>query len=102
MYRLFFICIFLLLFLGFSQFTFSGEGHNAGKDWAERRGIDDPDDCRSRYPGRWGDDNINNSPSFTEGCLEYLRDEGITNDDDEIMNDDWDYEQEDEREDEDE
>jgi hypothetical protein len=69
----------------------------------ERKDIDDPDDCRSSYPGRWTDDNINNSPSFTEGCLEHLRDEGVANDDDEIMNeeeDDDDDDEDDENEDE--
>lgn len=65
----------------------AGEGHEAGRRWAERRGIDDPDDCLSVNRGRWANENINNSPSFTEGCMEHLRDEGITNDDDELAED---------------
>jgi len=34
-------------------------GHEAGYAWAEKRGIDDPDDCRGR------------SQSFIEGCRDY-------------------------------
>ena len=60
------------------SFSVAGEGHDAGYRWAEQNGVDDPSYC---YSSNGGD--INNSPSFTEGCLEYLRDEGITNDDDE-------------------
>jgi hypothetical protein len=102
MKKMFLVCLLLCLHLSFIQIAFAGDGHEAGREWAEREGIDDPDDCRSRYPGRWAGDNINNSPSFTEGCLEYLRDEGIINDDDEIIPDDDDYNYEDEGEDEDE
>ncbi len=82
------ICLLICLHLSLLQIAIAGEGHNAGREWAEKNGIDNPDDCRSQYPGRWVGDNINNSPSFTEGCLEYLRDEGITNDDDEIKDED--------------
>jgi len=88
MKRIILIVIFICLHLNNTQVATAGEGHDAGREWAEQNGIDDPDDCQSQYFGRWADDNINNSPSFTEGCLEYLRDEGITNDDDEIINDD--------------
>lgn len=66
-----------------SAAALAGEGHRAGYDWASQRGIDDPDSCYSRSGGA-----INNSPSFTEGCLEYLRDENITNDDDELVDED--------------
>lgn len=34
-------------------------GHEAGYDWAEEKGIDDPDDCGG------------NSNSFIEGCMSY-------------------------------
>lgn len=89
----------------FCQFQFpldayAGEGHDAGREWAEQNGIGDPDGCRSATPGRWENDNINNSPSFTEGCLEHLRDEGITNDDDELKADDDDDDDEDRDDDE--
>lgn len=36
-------------------------GHIAGYRWAERKGIDDEDDCAG------------NSRSFTEGCLAYVK-----------------------------
>lgn len=87
MRKLSFICLVFCVHLTLTQNAFAGEGYDAGWKWAEQNGIDNPDDCLSRYPGRWEDDNINNSPSFTEGCLAYLRDEGITNDD-EIIDDD--------------
>jgi hypothetical protein len=80
--KLFFTIIVSNLFL--LSPAFGGGGHDAGRDWAEENGIEDPHNCHSAYPGRWAGDNINNSPSFTEGCLEYLRDEGITNEDDEL------------------
>lgn len=60
-----------------------GSGHQAGYDWAESNNVDDPSNCYSAHPGRWAGDNINNSQSFTEGCLEYLRDNGYTDEDDE-------------------
>lgn len=59
------------------------EGHDAGYNWAWQKGIDDPDNCYSRSGGY-----ISNSPSFTKGCLEFLRDEGVTDDGDEII-DEW-------------
>lgn len=89
----FVIVIVSILFL--SSLALAGEGHDAGQEWAEQNGIDDPDNCHSAYPGRWDGDNINNSPSFTEGCLEHLRNEGITNDDDEIDDSDTSDEEED-------
>lgn len=39
-------------------------GHEAGYEWAEERGITDPDDCGG------------NSESFIEGCRAYAGDEG--------------------------
>lgn len=39
-------------------------GHEAGYDWAEENGIDDPDDCDG------------NSDSFIEGCQSYADDQG--------------------------
>ena len=65
------------LLIAFSVSTYAGEGHDAGYNWASENGIDDPDNCSSRDGG-----SINNSPSFTEGCLQYLQDSDITNDDD--------------------
>ena len=60
----------------------AGDGHDAGHRWVENHSIDDPANCYSRNGGA-----INNSPAFTEGCLEYLRDEGITNSADEPRDD---------------
>lgn len=84
----------LILYLIYPNMSWAGEGYEAGRNWAERKGIDDPDDCRSRYKGKWEDDNINNSSSFTEGCLEYLRDENITDDFDELKDETSDEENE--------
>lgn len=39
--------------------TSGGSGHQAGREWAEQKGIQDPDDCGG------------NSRSFIEGCEEY-------------------------------
>jgi hypothetical protein len=88
MRNILFICLVFCSQLIPNQNAFSGEGHDAGRAWAESKGIDNPDDCLSKYPGRWENDNINNSPSFTEGCLEYLQEEGITNDDNKIIKND--------------
>lgn len=38
-------------------------GHEAGYEWAERKGITDPDDCRG------------NSDSFIEGCVAFTEEE---------------------------
>lgn len=75
----------------FSSAAVADESHDAGYNWADNRGIDDPDDCYSSQPGRWAGDYINNSRSFTEGCLEYLKDEGVTDEDDELDDEDDDY-----------
>ncbi len=40
-----------------------GSGHEAGRDWAEEKGIDDPDDCGGK------------SQSFIEGCQEYAEEQ---------------------------
>lgn len=40
-----------------------GSGHEAGRNWAEEKGIDDPDDCGG------------NSDSFIEGCQEYAEEQ---------------------------
>lgn len=44
--------------------THDCSGHEAGREWAERRGIDDPDDCGG------------NSQSFIEGCQAYAEEQG--------------------------
>jgi hypothetical protein len=69
----------------YRPFTFKGyectvncEGHEAGYEWAEEKGIDDPDDCGG------------NSQSFIDGCRAYAEeqngsvrsDEGADNDED--------------------
>ena len=61
----------------------AGEGHDAGYSWAAEKGIDDPVNCYSA-----SGEAINNSPSFTEGCLEYLQENGVTNEDDEPTDED--------------
>ncbi|HEX4852751.1 hypothetical protein [Arenimonas sp.] len=56
-----------VLFVGECFAQYSGKygctddcsGHEAGYAWAERNGIDDPDDCGGR------------SQSFIEGCWDY-------------------------------
>jgi hypothetical protein len=54
----------------YRPFTFKGyectancEGHEAGYEWAEERGIDDPEDCGG------------NSESFIEGCRAYAEEQ---------------------------
>ena len=56
--------------LPYRPFTFKGyectancEGHEAGYEWAEEKGIDDPDDCGG------------NSESFIEGCRAYAEEQ---------------------------
>jgi hypothetical protein len=53
--------------------TFAGDpctsdcsGHEAGYNWADEKGIDDESDCDTA-----GD--TSNSPSFAEGCRDYVR-----------------------------
>ena len=53
--------------------TFAGDpctsdcsGHEAGYNWAEEKGIDDESDCDTA-----GD--TSNSPSFAEGCRDFVR-----------------------------
>lgn len=88
MNKMFLICLLSCLHLSIFQVACADEGHKAGREWAEREGIYDPGDCRITYPGRWTDDNNDNSGSFTEGCLEFLREQGITNDEDETLAED--------------
>jgi|GEM_PF-2509403 len=51
-------------------------GHEAGYEWAERKGITDPDDCSGK------------SESFIEGCKSYAEEQGYGGEDD---SDDYDY-----------
>jgi hypothetical protein len=64
--KLYFVLICLISFFC-SSYAFAGEGHDAGRNWAEEREVDDPDECYNSSGG-----SINNSASFTEGCLEYM------------------------------
>jgi len=50
-------------------------GHQAGYDWAEQNGIDDPDDCGG------------NSQSFIEGCESYAEENGSSADEDSYYED---------------
>ncbi len=53
-----------------------GSGHDAGYQWAEDNGVEDPDDCDG------------NSNSFIEGCQTYAEEQ----EDYYETNDDYDYE----------
>lgn len=53
-----------------ARLTFAGydcvddcSGHEAGYEWAESQGIDDPEDCGG------------NSESFIEGCIVYAQEQ---------------------------
>ena len=82
-----FLSILAVCIFGFCSNGYASDGHDAGYEWASDNGIDDPDECRSSQPGRWKDNNINNSEDFTEGCLQFLRDEEIIDDSDELKSD---------------
>ena len=64
-----------VLALAFAHTACADEGYDAGYEWAEFNSIDDPARCYDMSGNV-----INNSPSFTEGCLQYLHDRGITDD----------------------
>jgi hypothetical protein len=51
-------------FMGYSC-TDDCSGHEAGYNWAEENGIDDPDDCGG------------NSDSFIEGCQAYAEEQQV-------------------------
>jgi len=50
---------------------YCSSGHGAGYEWAEMKGIDDPDDCSG------------NSQSFIEGCQSYAEEQESIEDEDE-------------------
>ncbi len=57
-------------------------GHEAGYEWAEENGIDDPDDCSG------------NSQSFVEGCESWVEENGGSHDDEcENLDEDLDEEE---------
>lgn len=59
-----------LTFKGY-ECTVDCSGHEAGYQWAEEQGIDDPDDCDG------------NSGSFIEGCRAYAEEQqGVSRSDD--------------------
>lgn len=58
-----------LQFHGYSC-TDDCSGHEAGYEWAEENGIDDPDDCGG------------NSDSFIEGCQAYADEQVVDNEED--------------------
>jgi len=55
--------------------TFDCSSHEAGYRWAEKKGIQDGDDCE--IAGEHS-----NSPSFAEGCKSYVSGDSSTTDDD--------------------
>lgn len=57
----------------FHGYECSGDcsGHEAGYEWAEEKGIDDPEDCGGK------------SESFEEGCKAYAGEEGDADEEEE-------------------
>jgi hypothetical protein len=55
----------------------AADGFTAGYEWAEYQSIDDPARCYE-INGQA----INNSAAFTQGCLQYLQDQGIIDEND--------------------
>ncbi len=51
------------LYFGGNECTEDCSGHQAGYDWAEEKGITDPEDCGG------------NSDSFIEGCESYAEEQ---------------------------
>ena len=51
--------------------TYDCSGHDAGYEWAEENGIDNPDDCDG------------NSNSFIEGCQAYAEEQSTEGDESE-------------------
>lgn len=58
-----FLIMLSLMFLSIAPLAIAGEGHDAGREWAEDNDITDPDDCDG------------NSDSFIEGCQEYAEEQ---------------------------
>jgi hypothetical protein len=50
-----------------SECTYDCSGHEAGYQWAEQKGIEEPDDCGG------------NSQSFIEGCRKYANEKKVEN-----------------------
>ena len=65
----------IILTLAFAARARAESGYDAGYEWAEFNSVDDPARCYDMSGNP-----INNSPTFTEGCLQYLRDHGTIND----------------------
>jgi len=89
MKRMLFVCLFSFVSLCVAQIAVADEDYDAGWTWADDNGIVDPSDCKNQSTDQNGD-NMNKSPSFTQGCMDYLRQQGINNNDDEDMPDDGD------------
>ena len=95
MKRMFFVCLFSLVSFGIVQIAVADEDYDAGWAWADENGIVDPSDCQNQSTDQTGED-MDKSPSFTQGCMDYLRHQGINNNDDENMPDDGDDNSDDE------
>ena len=89
MKRLLFVCMLSVACMNLPQIASADDDYDAGWAWAEQNEVVSPDDCQSRSSDKTGGD-TNRSPSFVEGCMNYLRDQGIINNDDESMPDDGD------------
>jgi len=90
-----FICLFSLVSLCVAQIAIADEDYDAGWTWADENGIVDPSDCQNQPTDQTGDD-MNKSPSFTQGCMDYVRQQGNNNNDNEDTPEDGDDNSEDE------
>jgi len=84
-----FVCLFSFVSLCVAQIAVADEDYDAGWTWADENGIVDPSDCQNQSTDQTGDD-ANKSPSFTQGCMDYLRHQGINHNDDDNTPDDSD------------
>ena len=87
MKRMLFVCLFSLVSLCVAQIAIADEDYDAGWAWADENGIVDPSDCKDQSTDQTGDD-MNKSPSFIQGCVDYVRQQGANNNDNEDMPDD--------------
>jgi hypothetical protein len=62
-----------MLLFGGAVSLFAGEGHDAGYEWAEQNNIDDPDYDEG------------NSESFNEGVREYVEEQQLIEEEDELL-----------------
>ena len=95
MKRMLFVCLFSLVSLSVAQIAAADDDYDAGWAWADENGIVDPSDCKNQSTNQTGD-NMNKSPSFVQGCMDYLQQQGTNNSDNEDMPNDGDDNSDDE------